>query len=864
VAQVTLERLQEIPLARKMTEDQVKILLPRVEERLLAKGETLFLRGEPLSYLYYVEKGRVREEEAGPPDQKAAPRYAGPGEYLGRYALVTGQPPRVTASAEEDTTLLAIPLRDVQPILFAASDWRSWFFNADVAARLRAIPLFKILDDWDLYTLADQVEIHEFAAGEPIYHSGDEADSLYLIDRGQVMENVPGGGGMAGKWPRHLAAGNFLGRTTLKPDELRESTAIARMPSRLFCIPIEALQNLFRARNVDLSRELPRVDIVGRLRRVHLFSTLKEQQLRLLAGYVSVVYRRPGDTVSRQGEPASGLLILDEGEAIVRRQIGQARPRPVGYLKVGSVGGQASGQAGRQESIYFGDHALLGEEIRGATVEVTKPSTWIVLDRNDFHLFLGDAGLSLMDLKEAARQDGQMTVPHVADIDRLELPFRTLRHWIVPVTYVLPLAFVVAVVGIVLAADVLLVGLPALLRSALFWMGAVLLAVLIPWTVWRYVNWRNDQFEVTNEAVIHLERVPFPFPRENRYEVPLVQIQNVTIDVSVLGQLLGYGDLSLDTAAIQGEVMFTSIPEPARVQKLIQRAAAEARSGREIQFRESIRQQLEDELYPERLKPAAPPSATIPPGPPSQAPRQPGVPARSIWGFLPWIEKREDGLVTWRKHWINMVRRVGLPALAFLAASYLLMTYILFFLSQTLFQGSSPIRLPPMTWLGLSGGFFFFLLLLWILAALWVVYQYVDYWNDVYIVTDDQVIDVQRNLAIYPLWFIFTESRRQASLDKVQNVNLQIPNLVASVLGYGDVIVQTAGTEGTLDFLFVNHPRQVQAEVLRRVTAHREREREEKFQQRWGGMAEWFEAYKTLTDAERAERGTGGPPPGAP
>jgi CRP-like cAMP-binding protein/uncharacterized membrane protein YdbT with pleckstrin-like domain len=862
VAQVTIQRLQQVPLTSNMTEDQVELLASRVEERVLSRGETLFRSGEPLPFLYYVEKGQIREEEAGAPGRQAEPRYAGPGDYLGRYALLTGEPPRVTAIAEEDSTVLAFPLRDLQPILFSAPDWRSWFFKADVAARLRAMPLFQILDDWDLYALADKVQVENVAAGQRIYRAHEEAHNLYAIDYGQVVETAPQGIGPAAEWPRYLAAGNFFGRVSLRPNERREANAVARIPSRLYNIPIDTLRNLFRARGFDLFRDLPRTDVVGRLRGVKLLSNLPESELRQLAGYVNLVYRRPGDIVSRQGEPATELQILDQGEAIVRRQIGQAQPRPVGYLKAEPVTSLPSSQTGQQESVYFGAHALLAEEIRGATVEVTEPSTWIVLARDDFLRFLDSRKLSAADLRRTARQRQEMPPPRVADVDRLDLPYYTRRHWIVAVGSVMLPAVAIAMVGAGLAADVIFPGVPPLLKSIILWAGAILLAFFIPWGIWRYANWRNDSFEVTNEAVRHIERIPFPIPRENRYEVPLIMIQNVTIDVSILGQLLGFGNLSVDTAAIQGEVDFTRTPHPARVQQLIQRAAAEARTGQEMQYRQSIREQLEDQLYPERIRPAVHPSAMNPPEPPSKRPAPPGPQLSPIQRLLPWIEKRLGDQVIWRKHWINMVRRVGLPFLSFIVTSYFVLAYVLFFLSESVLSAATPIALPPMGLIGLSGPFFFFLLFLWILAVLWVVYQYVDYWNDVYIVTDTQVIDVQRNLAIFPLWFIFTESRRQASLDKVQNVNLQIPNLLASVLGYGDVIVQTAGTEGTLDFLFVSNPRHVQAEVLRHVTAHRERERQEEFDKRWGGMAEWFEAYRQLTKSKGGDGG--GSQPGTP
>ena len=62
------------------------------------------------------------------------------------------------------------------------------------------------------------------------------------------------------------------------------------------------------------------------------------------------------------------------------------------------------------------------------------------------------------------------------------------------------------------------------------------------------------------------------------------------------------------------------------------------------------------------------------------------------------------------------------------------------------------------------------------------------------------------------------------------------------------MIVQTAGAEGTLDFLFVSNPRHVQAEVLRRLSAHQESERQRDFEDRWGGMAQWFRAYRDLLE----------------
>ena len=237
--------------------------------------------------------------------------------------------------------------------------------------------------------------------------------------------------------------------------------------------------------------------------------------------------------------------------------------------------------------------------------------------------------------------------------------------------------------------------------------------------------------------------------------------------------------ISIDTAAIRGQVGFTQTPKPAAVHNLIQQAAAQARSGREIQLRESIRRNLEEGLFPERLKPDLPESVLMPAeAAPSEGPRAPQRrPGRSWIRFEIW----EDDRVTWRKHWLNLVQRVGLPLLAALATSLLGLASLVATLSDILAPGAN---LPaPLATLGAERWLCLPIPILWVFAALWVNYQYQDWRNDIYIVTDNEVIDVQRDLAIFPLWFIYTESRRQAPLARVQNVNLQIPNLVASVLG---------------------------------------------------------------------------------
>jgi CRP-like cAMP-binding protein/membrane protein YdbS with pleckstrin-like domain len=851
VDDISPERLTQIPLIHRLTPEQVDALLPLVEEVSLPRGAVLFRQGNPASEFYFVERGKILEVGRDPQGRETVRRHAGPGEYLGRYALVTGQPLRVTATAEEDSILLGIPLRDLQPLLFQHPDWRAWFFRIDIASRLRAVPLFKAFDDWDIYYLADQVEVEDYGAGETIFRAGDTADGFYIIDQGQVVETPAPSMQPAPDWPRIFAAGNYFGRYSLMHGTRRRATAIARTPTRLFRISAQTLQELLDSRPSDLPTGLRRVDVVERLAGVSLFEYLSYHQLRLLTGYVSLVLYRTGDLVARQGEPATRLMILDDGEAVVRRQVGQERPRPVTYLKA---------SPSRKKSVYFGDHALLADEMRGATVEVTQPSTWIVLQREDFRRFLADAGLTLENLGPAGQPDAQATrTPPPSHEDRLILPHETRRHWIVPVRRLLPLVVLMGFVLGLMIADITWPDTFAGFQRPALVLGIILLFGLAVWSVWRYVDWLYDTYRVTDQAVVHVERVPLI--REDRYEAPLEQIQNVNIMVGVLGRLLGYGDLSIDTAAVEGQVQFTEIPDPAYVQDLIQRAADLARGGRRMLFREGIRQQLEDQLYPERLHPSVPVSVLPPPeAPPPPPETRWRNPLRWLAHLFPQFEIREGNQITWRKHWFNLVNRVGAPFLSLLLTIYLLVVHFqAYAVQQSPRLGWKP--LPPLSWLGGFQGWSFLLtLVLGLATGVWFLYHYVDWRNDVYIVNDNEVIDVERRPVMFPLWFFYAEDRKQASLDKVQNVNLRIPNILAILFNFGDVIVQTAGAEGSLDFVFVSNPRRVQAEVVRRLAAYRERQRQREFEERGREIAEWFETYHRLAPRSGPDSGaaTGG------
>jgi len=48
------------------------------------------------------------------------------------------------------------------------------------------------------------------------------------------------------------------------------------------------------------------------------------------------------------------------------------------------------------------------------------------------------------------------------------------------------------------------------------------------WLIWSVINWWNDQYILTQDRILDIVVVPFPFPREQRTEARLTMVQNVT------------------------------------------------------------------------------------------------------------------------------------------------------------------------------------------------------------------------------------------------------------------------------------------------------------------------------------------------
>ncbi|MBE9475226.1 MAG: cyclic nucleotide-binding domain-containing protein [Chloroflexi bacterium] len=93
---------------------------------------------------------------------------------------------------------------------------------------------------------------------------------------------------------------------------------------------------------------------------------------------------------------------------------------------------------------------------------------------------------------------------------------------------------------------------------------AFILLVLIPWWIYRYVDWRNDIYQVTDKYIIDIERKPLG--TEVKKAAPVENILSLEHErVGLFGYLLNYGLVTINVGETQ--FVFRNVHEPARVQQ---------------------------------------------------------------------------------------------------------------------------------------------------------------------------------------------------------------------------------------------------------------------------------------------------------
>ncbi len=149
-------------------------------------------------------------------------------------------------------------------------------------------------------------------------------------------------------------------------------------------------------------------------------------------------------------------------------------------------------------------------------------------------------------------------------------------------------------------------------------------------------------------------------------------------------------------------------------------------------------------------------------------------------------EEQEQIILLLRKHWIT---NLGWVMIA------ILLLIIPVFLFPLLFtHGILPL---------IPANFSFIGILIWYLITFgFVLVNFISWYFNVYIVTNERIIDVDFLQLLY-------KQMASTRVSRVQDLTYKLGGVIQSIFDFGDVFIQTAGEEPNFDFNAVPHPEQV-------------------------------------------------------
>ena len=579
----------------------------------------------------------------------------------------------------------------------------------------------------------------------------------------------------------------------------------------------------------DSNQDAPR-DLLRKLRTMPLFATLSDEQFMAVSDLLRIGRVQRSTLLIQQGELNTNFYVLRHGRATVRLVDVNDREHVLQRLRAGDI---------------FNEISFLTGLRNDRTVEALEELTLWYISRDSFLQLLQlrpDIADNLhyppdlpVNIPAGIKRRRRRRYDWQRPSERIVLDFKRhpwvfwRRLWPILLLSVLMLILVILMRSYADAAaasaQTPTAGSESLaLIQGFIWTFAIIIAL---YTVYQFVDWQNDYYVVTDQRIVHRERTLLIYDQQT--EVQMNKVQDVTTErPSLLSWLLDFGDITVDASGSRAKVRFTDVADPDRVMEVILAQSSRSYLESRASQRNKVRAELINELniVPSKEESEQPkPKRKTKRGQLPWGTRKPLIDFRNT--FAPRMRMVEGDRIIYRKHWLQLVEGVGLP-LAIVLVYVALLTLV------RLFD-------PSLTTILLGTALRYVVIVVGVGLLFWALYRYEDWRNDLYILTLDRIIDIDR--APFGLG---RSSRREARFSAVQNVNLELTGLWDNAVNMGDVIVQTAGAEGTLTFERVHDPHRVQKDIQDRVDAFESRAREHQATERRREFAEWVGIYDEL------------------
>ncbi len=526
--------------------------------------------------------------------------------------------------------------------------------------------------------------------------------------------------------------------------------------------------------------------------------------LNLVADHMTIVSYNRSEVIYQERQPAKGLFIIYEGTVQVTMLVDH-EPETLQIL---------------QYEDFFGYEILSASGYRVTSAVALTNVVLLKFDEEQI-AFLAESIPELGEALDLMLRSFQLILRlRFSWIDENEvILYLARRH---------PIFLIIRLVPVTIGA--LIVFLPLLLFDFTFPSSLTLLlsglaALIFTFLyIWFIVDYLNDYSIVTNQRVVWQERIVFFY--DSRTESPLTAIQSVTTDTSFLGRQFDFGDVVVKTYT--GTIRLPQVWDPTQVQRIVEASWYRARERRTQAETDMIEHRVAEIVHEGKDLPPLP-SAPSPPGSGAPAPVELNTPPPReqsalgrIFSNLFSLRFEFDGNIIYRKHWWILIINIWAPTLAALAV-------LIVGLAALLMPG---VFLSPLIGAGI-------LLIGGLISGGWWLYQYIDWRNDYFMVTDEQILDVYKK----PL---AQEERQVAPLRNILSIEFQRLGLIGLLLNFGTVYIRVGDTQLTFDEVF--NPSEVQRDLFNRLADRLYKDRLAEVQREQQRIAQWLETYHRMSN----------------
>lgn len=540
------------------------------------------------------------------------------------------------------------------------------------------------------------------------------------------------------------------------------------------------------------------------LDKIHLFNGLKEEQLSGIAQTLVEREVSNGQLIFKRNDKPDGFYLIYKGRVRITRPREEGGEDFLAWLSPGD---------------YFGEEALFENRNRSASVGAMEDCIFLYLSRDGFGKLLEQYEKLKPNFKVAIKSRKLARSTNFKWLGKNEVIYFIARRHIIRLYQALITPVALLIIPIVLFVLGVLTA-----ATTPFAVGVIVLVVALAWGIWNAIDWSNDYYIVTNQRVIWLEKVIGIY--DSRQEAPLGTILSVGVETGVIGRTLDFGNVIVRTFV--GKLEFDYVDHPAQAADMIREYWERTKSITNISQQEVMRNTIRQKLgLPVNKK-------QLDPLPPVVVVDEKKITETPVW----WLAianffslRSEDGsTVIYHKHWIILLQHAWQPIALFLIGNALLLWRIWLLISSpelSFFRTNAAGALRPDT-ISLT------IPLLLMPVIFWLWYEYTDWKNDTFMVTADEILDIDRK----PFG---QEERRAAQIESILSTSYKRDGFIAYIFNYGTVHISVGGTQ--LSFDNVLDPAGVQSDINRRRMVRIAKKNEDAGSADRDRFATWLAAY---------------------